>query len=305
MRKMNSNKNGTSIHRRLKRSERLYKLSLSTSAYILLLLLAGIFITLVIKSWPAINEFGFGFVFSKTWNPVFDKFGALPFIVGTIATSLLALAISFPFSFSIAFFLGEYFKKGTLSSVFTNIVELLAGIPSVIYGFAALFFIVPLVRWLEMQFGVSPIGLGILTASIVLAVMIIPYSASIAREVISLTASDQREAGYALGATRFEVIRHIIFPQSRSGMMAGTLLAFGRALGETMAVTMVIGNANALPTSIFSPSNTMASVIANEFAEATSKLHLASLVEIGLLLFIITAIFNILGKLYINRLKHQ
>src|SRR5699024_2384793 len=130
-----------------------------------------------------------------------------------------------------------------LSSVFTNIVELLAGIPSVIYGFAALFFIVPLVRWLEIQLGVSPIGLGILTASIVLAVMIIPYSASIAREVISLTASDQREAGYALGSTRFEVIRHIIFPQSRSGMMAGTLLAFGRALGETMAVTMVIGNA--------------------------------------------------------------
>lgn len=294
-----------SLNKRIHRSDRFFNISLSSSAYLILLLLVGIFITLILESLPALKEFGFGFIYSQQWNPVFDKFGALPFIAGTIVTSLLALAISFPFSMAVSLFLGEYFKTGTISNIFNYIVELLAGIPSVIYGFAALYFIVPLVRWLEMQFGVPPIGLGILTAAIVLSVMIIPYAASVAREVIKLTPKDLREAGYALGATRYELIKYIVFPHTRSGIVAGTLLAFGRALGETMAVTMVIGNANTLPKTIFSPSNTMASVIANEFAEATSKLHLASLIEIGLLLFIITALFNIIGRLYIKRLAKK
>lgn len=293
------------LNKRINKEDKFFKLSLSSSAYLILLLLAGIFVTLIIESLPALKEFGFGFVFSQEWNPVIDRFGALPFIAGTIITALLALVISFPFSISISLFLGEYFKTGTISNVFSNIVELLAGIPSVIYGFAALYFIVPLVRWLEIQFGVPPIGLGILTAAIVLAVMIIPYAASISREVISLIPRDLREAGYALGATRYELIKYIVFPHTRSGIVAGTLLAFGRALGETMAVTMVIGNANTLPDNIFSSANTMASVIANEFAEATSKLHLASLIEIGLLLFIITALFNIIGRLYIKRLTKK
>lgn len=293
------------LNKRIKQKDRFFNLSLTSSAYLILLLLLGIFITLILESLPALKEFGFGFVFSQQWNPVFDKFGALPFIVGTIVTSLLALAISFPFSMAVSLFLGEYFKMGAISNIFNYIVELLAGIPSVIYGFAALYFIVPLVRWLEIQFGVPPIGLGILTAAIVLSVMIIPYAASVSREVISLTPRDLREAGYALGATRYELIKYVVIPHTRSGIVAGTLLAFGRALGETMAVTMVIGNANTLPKNIFSPSNTMASVIANEFAEATSKLHLASLIEIGLLLFIITALFNIIGRLYIKRLAKK
>jgi len=293
------------LNKRIKFNDGLFRVSMSYSAYLIILLLLGILITLIIESMPAIKHFGFGFVFSKTWDPVFNEFGALPFLIGTTVTAFLSLLISFPFSMSISLFLGEYFKTGMLSNLFKNIVELLAGIPSVIYGFAALYFLVPIVRWMELQLGIPAFGLGIVTASIVLAIMIIPYSASVAREVISLTPKDLREAGFSLGATRYELIRYIIIPHTRSGIMAGTLLAFGRAVGETMAVTMVIGNSNFLPKNIFSPSNTMASVIANEFTEATGDVYLASLIEIGLLLFIVTAIFNILGKLYIKRLANK
>ncbi|HRP90472.1 MAG TPA: phosphate ABC transporter permease subunit PstC [Edaphocola sp.] len=287
------------------RSDRIFQVTLSTAAYLLLVLLVGILITLVLGSIPTIKSHGFNFAFDKVWNPIMEEFGALPFIIGTLLTSLIALAISFPVSMSISLFLGEYFKKGSISSLFSNILELLAGIPSVIYGFTALFFIVPIIRWIEIKLGIPAIGLGIMTASIVLAVMIIPYAASIAREVLKLTPNDLKEGGYALGATRYELIRYITFPQARSGIMAGTLLAFGRALGETMAVTMVIGNANVIPKNIFDPANTMASIIANEFSEASSDLHMAALIEIGLLLFLITAFFNIIGKLYIKRLAKK
>ena len=182
-------------------------------------------------------------------------------------------------------------------------MELLAGIPSVIYGFWGLFILVPLVRSIEIGLGVDPYGVGIFTASLILSVMIIPYSASLGREVIDLVPAEVKEAAYSLGATRFEVIRRVILPHARSGIFAGVLLALGRALGETMAVTMVIGNANFIPRSIFSPSNTMASVIANEFTEATENIHLSSLVEIGLLLLIVSAVVNIIGKYAIKRLS--
>ena len=163
--------------------------------------------------------------------------------------------------------------------------------------------LVPLVRTLEIKLGVAPYGVGIFTASIILAIMIIPYSASLGTEVIQLVPSELKEAAFSLGATRFEVIKKVTLPYARSGIFAGILLALGRALGETMAVTMVIGNSNFLPKSIFSPSNTMASLIANEFAEATEEIYLSSLVEIGLLLFIVTMVVNVIGKYIINRMS--
>jgi phosphate transport system permease protein len=181
-------------------------------------------------------------------------------------------------------------------------IELLAGVPSVIYGFCGLFLLAPFIRALEMTLGAAPYGVGIFTASLVLSIMIIPYSASIGREVISLVPSDLKEAALSLGGTRFEVIRKVILPYAAPGIVAGILLSLGRALGETMAVTMVIGNSNFIPKSIFSPANTLASVIANEFTEATGNLYLSSLIELGLVLFIVTTIINFIGKLIIRRM---
>lgn len=281
--------------------ERLFRGALSGSAWFMLLLLGGIFITLLISSRLSIRKFGFSFLIETEWNPVTGEFGALPFLAGTILTSFLAIAISIFFSMAIALFLGEYFRKGMISSFLRSMVELLAGIPSVIYGLWALFFLVPLIRELEMKLGVAPYGVGVLTASIILAIMVIPYSASVAREVIALVPTNLKEAAYSLGATRFEVIMRVVIPYGRSGIFAGVLLSLGRALGETMAVTMVIGNMNALPTDIFSPANTMASIIANEFTEATEAVYLSALLEIALLLFIVSTIINIIGKLVINR----
>ena len=290
-------------HYGLQRSDALFFLVLNLSSLLILILLSSIFVTLVVYSLPSIKAFGVHFLFDKTWDPVTGEFGALSFLLGTLITSLLSLVISLPFSFSIAIFLGEYFTKGTASSIIKSGVELLAGIPSIIYGFWGVFVLVPLVRLVEIELGVTPYGVGILTSSLILAIMIIPYSASIGTEVVQLVPSDLKEAAYSLGATRFEVIRAVILPYARSGISAGVLLALGRALGETMAVTMVIGNSNFLPTSIFSPANTMASVIANEFTEATEKIYLSSLVEIGLLLFIVTMVINIIGKYIIGRMS--
>jgi len=284
-------------------SDELFYGVLYFSALCILLLLLSIFITLFIHSFSSIKAFGINFFFEKTWDPVFGRFGALPFLVGTLLTSFLALFLSIPFSLSISIFLGEYFREGTISSLLKSAIELLAGIPSVIYGFWGLFVLVPIVRSLEITLGVTPYGVGIFTASIILAIMIIPYSASLGTEVIQLVPSELKEAAFSLGATRFEVIKKVTLPYARSGISAGILLALGRALGETMAVTMVIGNSNFLPKSIFSPANTMASVIANEFTEATENIYLSSLVEIGLLLFLVTMIVNIIGKYIINRMS--
>ena len=288
-----------------------WKLGLSESSFrkilcivgsFILLLLLAIFFSLVIASFPAIRSFGIRFFFSTTWDPVRSQFGALPFLIGTLATSFLALIISVLFSLPISIFLGEFSTQGSLATFIKSMIELLAGVPSVIYGFCGLFLLAPLVRILEMKLGVAPYGVGIFTASLVLSIMIIPYSASIGREVISLVPSDLKEAAFSLGATRFEVIRKVILPYAGSGIVAGILLSLGRALGETMAVTMVIGNSNFIPKSIFSPANTLASVIANEFTEATGSLYLASLIKLGLVLFIVTTLINLIGKLIIRRI---
>ncbi|HEY4798847.1 MAG TPA: phosphate ABC transporter permease subunit PstC [Bacteroidia bacterium] len=287
--------------RRATLGETLFRKALLLSAISLVVLLLAIFITLVISSMPSIKAIGLKFIYEKTWNPVEDNYGGLAFLIGTLLTSLLALIISIPFSLAVGLFLGEYFTKGVISVFFKNIIELLAAIPSVIYGFCGLLILVPIVRSLETTLGVSPYGVGIFTASIILSIMIIPFSVSLIRQVILLVPSSLKEAAYSLGATRFEVIKNIVIPYARSGIFAGTLLSLGRALGETMAATMLIGNSQILPTSIFSPGNTMASVIANEFTEATGNVYLSALIEMGLFLFVVTTIINIIGRQIIKR----
>lgn len=280
----------------------IFKRSIGFSAIIFILLISGFFLTLLIKSITSIETFGFGFYSQSVWNPVENEFGSLPFLLGTLITSFLALIITVPFSVAVSIFLGEYFQKGFFSNLLRNSVELLGGIPSVIYGFWGLFFLVPIVRLLEGSLGIPPLGIGIFTTSLLLFIMIIPYSASIGREVIGLVPNNLKEAALALGATKFEVIKDIILPYAKSGIFAGILLALGRALGETMAVTMVIGNSNIIPKSIFSPANTMASVIANEFTEATGDIYVSSLIQIALLLFVVTTLISIIGKQIIKQL---
>jgi phosphate transport system permease protein len=285
--------------------ESVFRAALFGAALCMVLLLLGIFLTLLINSLPSLKEFGLRFFYGKTWDPVSGEFGALPFLAGTLITSFLSLAISLPFSLSLSIFLGEYSTKGAVPAILQTAIELLAGIPSVIYGFWGLFILVPIVRGIEMKLGVAPLGIGIFTSALVLSIMIIPYAASLGREVIRLVPDELKEAAYSLGATRFEVIKKVILPYVISGITAGNLLALGRAIGETMAVTMVIGNANVIPKSIFAPANTMASVIANEFTEATDHIYLSSLVEIGLLLFVVTMVINIAGKQIIKKMSVQ
>lgn len=281
--------------------EKFFQKGLGLTGIILIIMLLSIFITLLISSTPSIKHLGIRFLYGDAWNPVTDEYGALPFLIGTLLTSLLALIISTPFALSTAIFLGEYYPVGMVSNIFKNIIELLASIPSVVYGFWGMVVLVPIIRNLELKLHVLPYGVGILTSSIILAIMIIPYSVSLSRQVISMVPPTLKEGAYSLGATRFEVIKKIIIPHTRSGLFAAVLLALGRALGETMAVTMLIGNSHYLPTSIFSPSNTMASVIANEFTEATGNVYLSVLIEMGLLLFIVTTLINISGRQIIKR----
>ena len=269
---------------------------------LVIILVLGVFVTLVVESWPAIKAFGWRFLWSTTWDPIGLEFGALPFLVGTLITSFLALLMATPFALAGAIFLGELAPPRFANPV-SFVIELLAGIPSVIYGLWGLFYLVPVVRNFQIKIGAPPYGLGLFTASLILAIMILPYALSVARDVIKLVPQDLKEVAYGLGATRWETIRHIILPYARSGILAGIVLALGRALGETMAVTMVIGNRSAMPQSIWDLANTMASVIANEFTEATEDLHLAALVEIGLLLFVITVIVNLIARIFIVKTK--
>jgi len=294
--------------------DKIFKRGLAINAYAMMILLAGIFLTILVSSIPSIKEFGIGFIFSQEWNPIDKIYGALPFIVGTLISSLLALVISIPFALAIALLLGEYSPKGVIPSFIRSMIELMAGVPSVIYGFWGLVFLVPLMRDFQIWFmntpmgssmGVIPYGVGILTSSIILAIMIIPYSSSVAREVISMVPRNLKEAAYSLGSTRFEVIRSVVIPYARSGIIAGILLSLGRAIGETMAVTMLIGNSNSIPENIFSPANTMASIIANEFAEAAEGVQIAALFEIGLLLLIISIIVNLIGRIVIRKMDHK
>lgn len=285
--------------------EKIFKSTLVLIALSVVIIVLAIFLTLVVQSLPSIKALGWKFLGGKTWDPVSNVFGAYPFLIGTLITSFLALIISVPFSFAIAIFLGEYYPKGWLSELLKNVIELIAAIPSVIYGFWGVFVLVPIVRDLETKLGILPYGIGIFTASLILAVMIVPYAASLGREVVRMVPSALKEGAYSLGATRFEVIKNVVIPYAKSGLFAGILLSLGRALGETMAVTMVIGNSPIIPTSIFSPGHTMASVIANEFTEAADSIYLSSLIEMGLLLFVVTVIINVIGKRIIKRFTNE
>ncbi|RPI78554.1 MAG: phosphate ABC transporter permease subunit PstC [Desulfobacteraceae bacterium] len=279
----------------------MFNTTLTLAALTILILVLALALSLLSGSLPALKSLGLGFFYSAQWDPVAEHFGVLPFLLGTLITSFLALLLSLPLSLAIALLLGEYMRRGFLAGAFKSMVDLIAAVPSVIYGFWGLMFLVPIVRIFEMKIGVAPYGIGIFSSALLLAVMIIPNTASIAREVIEMVPADIQEAAYSLGATRYDVIRRVIIPFARSGILAGVLLSLGRALGETMAVTMVIGNANVIPTSIFQPANTMASVIANELAEAHLGLHYSSLVLVGLTLFVLTALLNYLGTRIIKR----
>lgn len=281
--------------------EKAFKRTLTLSAVVTVIILASIFFTLLIDSLPSIKALGISFIYGKTWDPVTNQFGGLPFLAGTLITSFLALVFSAPFSIAVALFLGEYYPKGPIAGIFKNIIDLLAAIPSVIYGFWGLFVLVPIVRAIEMKLNIPPYGVGVFTSSVILAIMVMPYSVSLSRQVITMVPGHLKEAAYSLGATRYEVIRHVVIPFTRSGLFAGILLALGRALGETMAVTMLIGNTHSLPSGLFGPGNTMASVIANEFTEATGQVYSAALIEMGLFLFVVATIINIIGKQIIKR----
>jgi phosphate transport system permease protein len=286
-------------------ADSIFQSLLKLSACILIIIILGFFITTIYYSRFAFIAFGYKFITGSEWNPVSSTFGALPFVIGTLLTSFIALIISFPISLTVALFLGEYFTTGLFNNIIKTSVELLAGIPSIVYGFWGLFIFVPIIRSFEIKLGIAPYGVGIFTSALILSLMIIPYSSSIIREVITMVPKDLKDAAYSLGATRYETIRRIMIPYASSGIFAGVMLSLGRALGETMAVTMVIGNSNMLPTSIFGPGNTMASVIANEFTEATSDIYLSSLVGIGLLLFVMSTIINIIGRYTIKKLVPQ
>src|SRR6201986_1099311 len=278
------------------RTETVFKRTLVLMGLIMVILVFGILITLIVESVPSIKALGLKYLWGRTWDPVPDIYGAFPFLVGTLLTSFLALIISVPFSIAVAIFLGEYYPKGWLPDLLKNTVELIAAVPSVIYGFWGLAVLVPIVRNLESHIGVEPVGVGIFSSSLILAIMIIPYAASLGRSMISMVPSHLKEAAYGLGATRWEVIRSVVLPYTRSGLFAGILLSLGRALGETMAVTMVIGNTSLIPKNIFAPGNTMASVVPNEFTEADHPVYLSALIELGLVLFLVTVVINMIGK---------
>lgn len=295
------------------RKRDLFRVGTAIPAGIVLLLAVGIAFELVRHSRLSIEKFGLRFWSGKIWDPVSGEFGAFPFLWGTLYSSVLALAIAAPISIGIAVFLSEL-SPGRFRRPLVFLTELLAAIPSIVYGLWGVFVLVPLVRRLETAmppdlrklsfFTGPPLGVGMLAAALILAIMVIPFSSAVAREVLRAVPPAQREAAYALGATRFEAIRAALF-HGRTGIVGALLLGFGRALGETMAVTMVIGNNPQFSLSLFAPQHTMAAVIANEFTEAADDLYLNALMEIGLVLFLVTLVVNGLSRLLIWSLERR
>lgn len=254
------------------------------------------------------ETFGFGFIFSQDWNPVKEKFGALTFVYGTLISSIIALAISLPVSIGVAVYLSEL-ASNVFKTTISFLIEILAAIPSIVYGFWGIFVLAPFMRnsvqpFLQKTLGFlpifdgNPIGFGLLTAGIILAIMVTPIITAITRDVLKAIPTSQREAAYALGATKWEAIKMALL-NAKSGILGATVLGLGRAVGETMAVTMVIGNKAQIKASLFEPAYSMASVIANEFAEASGGLHISSLIEVGLILFAVTFIINSFARLLI------
>src|SRR5437867_159780 len=291
------------------REGRLFPVGTGLLASMVLLLVAGIALVLTRGSILSIKEFGFAFWRTSTWKPGSGEFGALPLLWGTLYSSLLALCLSTPVALGIAIFLSELSPE-SLKRPLVFLTELLAAVPSIVYGLWGIFVLVPRVRrlqvitpeWLRQTplFKGPPLGVGMLSAALILAVMITPFTASVAREILKAVPFSQREGAYALGATRWEAIRMAVY-YGRTGIIGAIMLGLGRALGETMAVTMVIGNTPQVSLALFAPQTTMAAVIANEFTEAADDLYLHALIEIGLVLFIVTVLINALSRLLIWR----
>src|SRR5664280_910816 len=287
--------------------DRLFRLGTGFFALLVVLLVGGIAFELYENSRLSIQKFGFHFWQTTTWDPVAGDFGALPFIWGTLYSSLLALVISTPIALGIAIFLSELSPR-FLRTPLAFLTELLAAIPSIVYGLWGIFVLVPIVRQIEVHtpdwlkkaplFTGPPLGVGMLAAGLILAVMVIPFTSSVARDVLKAVPATQREAAYALGATRWEAIQAAL-RYGRTGIAGAIMLGFGRAIGETMAVTMVIGNNPRISSSLFAAQHTMAAVIANEFTEADTDIYLNALIEIGLVLFVITLVINALSRLLI------
>ena len=275
----------------------------------ILLITAALVYVLWIQSRLPRHAFGWSFFVTSVWDPVFGHFGALPFIYGTLVTSALALLIAVPLGLGAAVFLAELAPR-TISDILAFMIDLLAAVPSVIYGLLGIFIVVPFMRTtlgpaLKSTLGFLPFfqgpnyGVGFLTAGIVLAIMVVPFIISVSREVLLTVPGDQREAALAMGATRWEATWKVVVPFARTGILGSVFLALARALGETMAVTMVIGNDPKISTSLFAPGYSIAAVIANEFTEATGNLYLQSLIELGLVLFLLTFVLNGLARLLI------
>jgi phosphate transport system permease protein len=308
------------LHTRLKReagTESVFRWATFCSAMLVLALLAGVMISLIYGSWPALKAFGFDFLTTQVWNPVTEKFGGLAPIYGTVVTSIIAMLIAIPIAFGIAVFLTETCPRW-LRTPIGIAIELLAAIPSIVFGIWGLFVLAPILQqhvqpWLIDHLGPLPIlgalfqgapyGIGLLTAGIVLAIMVLPFITAVMREVFLVTPTSIKEAAYGVGATQWEVVWDVVLPWSRTGVIGGIMLGLGRALGETMAVTFVVGNAHRINTSLLAPSTTIAASIANEFAEAVGKLYTSSLMALGLILFVITFIVIAGARLLLLRLE--
>jgi phosphate transport system permease protein len=290
------------------------------SAYFTLIMLMGILVSLTISAWPAIDKYGLGFLTSTTWDPVKDEYGGLVMIYGTLMTSFIALLIAVPVSFGIAVFLTEL-APAWLKRPLGTAIELLAAIPSIVYGMWGLLVFGPVlvtyvqiplqqlfsgVPYLEVLVSGPPVGIGILSAGIILAIMIIPFIASVMRDVFEVTPTLLKESAYGLGATTWEVVSKVVLPYTKAGVIGGIMLGLGRAIGETMAITFVIGNFNQLDSlSLFQAANSITSALANEFAEAAEGLHQAALMYLGLVLFFITFVVLTLSKVLLSQLKKK
>lgn len=289
-------------------------------AFFVLVVLAGIVVSLIVASWPTIKAFDVRFLLTSEWNPPMDRYGALIPMYGTIVTSLIALVIAVPVSFGIALFLTEL-SPAWLRRPLGTAIELLAAIPSIVYGMWGLLVFAPIfatyaqpalaatlgkIPFLGALFVGPPLGIGLLSAGVILAIMIIPFIASVMRDVFEVTPVMVKESAYGLGCTTWEVVWNVVLPHSKAGVVGGVMLGLGRALGETMAVTFVIGNSNFLSSpSLFMPGNSITSALANEFAEAEPGLHTSALMELGLILFAITLIVLMISKLFLARLARN
>jgi phosphate transport system permease protein len=296
-----------------------FRLTTRFFAFLVLAMLIGILISLVIGAIPSIKTFGFSFLTTSDWDPVANKFGAVVPIFGTLVTSVIALMIGVPVSFGIALFLTELCPLW-LKRPLGIAVELLAGIPSIIYGMWGLFVFAPIFSehvqpWLIDNLGPlpligwifqgAPMGIGIFTAGLILAIMVIPFIASVMRDVFEVVPTLLKESAYGLGSTTWEVVRYVVLPYTKTGVVGGIMLGLGRALGETMAVTFVIGNSSRFAPGLFQPGNSIASSLANEFAEANGEMYLSSLIQLGLILFFITFVVLACSKLLLLKLKGQ